>query len=259
MSQYQTQNYGLIPGFSTGYATNITLNTTLARNSIDNPTYTRRGSSLSLSMSLTPPYSRLNPDHPNSNELIEFHKWMFDASWFTPIVGKLVLNTRAHFGYLGNYSSKREIGPFERFKMGGAGLGYNGGGNFLVGTDYVGLRGYDDPQSTFAIPTAQQGQPGGVAFNKYVLEMRYPVSLNPAATVYVLAFAEAGNSYSSYANYNPYKLYRSAGVGARIFMSAFGLLGFDFGHGFDQVIPSTANPGKQDPNHFHFIIGQQIR
>ncbi|GAB3315673.1 outer membrane protein assembly factor BamA [Hymenobacter humi] len=259
VSQYQTQNYGLIPGFSTGYATNITLNTTLARNSIDNPTYTRRGSSLSLSMSLTPPYSRLNPDHPNSNELIEFHKWMFDASWFTPIVGKLVLNTRAHFGYLGNYSSKREIGPFERFKMGGAGLGYNGGGNFLVGTDYVGLRGYDDPQSTFAIPTAQQGQPGGVAFNKYVLEMRYPVSLNPAATVYVLAFAEAGNSYSSYANYNPYKLYRSAGVGARIFMSAFGLLGFDFGHGFDQVIPSTANPGKQDPNHFHFIIGQQIR
>jgi outer membrane protein insertion porin family len=258
-SQYQTQNYPLLPGFTTGFANNITFNTTLARNSIDNPTYTRRGSSLSLSVNLTPPYSLLNPDHPNNNQWIEFHKWMFDASWFTPIVGKLVLNTRAHFGYLGNYNSNRELGPFERFKMGGAGLGYNGGGNYLVGTDYVGLRGYDDPNAAFAIPTAQSGQSGGIAFNKYVLEMRYPVSLNPAATVYVLAFAEAGNAYDSYTNYNPYKLYRSAGVGARIFMSAFGLLGFDYGHGFDSVVPAAGTNTAQDPNHFHFIIGQQIR
>jgi outer membrane protein insertion porin family len=258
-SQYQTQNYALLPGFATGYANNVTFNTTLSRNSIDNPTYTRRGSSLSLSVNLTPPYSVINKDHPDVNQWIEFHKWMFDASWFTPIVGKLVLNTRAHFGYLGTYSSKRDIGPFERFKMGGAGLGYNGGGNFLVGTDYVGLRGYDDPNSPYAIPTAQSNESGGVAFNKYVLEMRYPVSLNPAATVYVLAFAEAGNSYSNYNNYNPYKLYRSAGVGARIFMSAFGLLGFDFGHGFDSVVPPAGTTIAQDPNHFHFIIGQQIR
>ena len=261
LSQYQTQNYALLPGFTSGVATNITFNTTLARNSIDNPTYTRRGSALSLSLNLTPPYSLLNPDHPNSTQLIEFHKWMFDASWFTPIVGKLVLNTRAHFGYLGNYNSARQIGPFERFKMGGAGLGNNGGGNFLVGTDYVGLRGYDDPNSGFAIPTAQSNQAGGIAFNKYVLEMRYPVSLNPAATVYVLAFAEAGNSYDSYKNYNPYKLYRSAGVGARIFMSAFGLLGFDYGYGFDPVVPQpgTATGSKQEFGKFHFIIGQQIR
>ena len=261
LSQYQTQNYALLPGFTSGFATNITFNTTLARNSIDNPTYTRRGSALSLSLNLTPPYSLLNPDHPNSTQLIEFHKWMFDASWFTPIVGKLVLNTRAHFGFLGNYNSARQIGPFERFKMGGAGLGNNGGGNFLVGTDFVGLRGYDDPNSGFAIPTAQANQAGGIAFNKYVLEMRYPVSLNPAATVYVLAFAEAGNSYDSYKNYNPYKLYRSAGVGARIFMSAFGLLGFDYGYGFDPVVPQpgTAAGSKQEFGKFHFIIGQQIR
>ena len=259
-SQYQTQNYGIIPGAASGTFNNITLNTTLARNSIDNPTYTRRGSSLSLSVNLTPPYSLLNPDHPSNNQWIEFHKWMFDASFFTPIVGKLVLNTRAHFGFLGTYNSNRQIGPFERFKMGGAGLGYNGGGNYLVGTDYVGLRGYDDPGSAFAIPTAQgSNAAGGIAFNKYVLEMRYPVSLNPAATVYVLAFAEAGNAYDSYQNYNPYKLYRSAGVGARIFMSAFGLLGFDYGHGFDSVVPLPGNTSKQDPNHFHFIIGQQIR
>ena len=258
-SQYQTQNYPVIPGASTGTFNNITLNTTLARNSIDNPTYTRRGSSLSLSLNLTPPYSLLNPDHPSNNQWIEFHKWMFDASWFTPIVGKLVLNTRAHFGYLGTYNSNRQVGPFERFKMGGAGLGYNGGGNYLVGTDYVGLRGYDDPGQAYAIPTAQGQQAGGIAFNKYVLEMRYPVSLNPAATVYVLAFAEAGNAFDSYQNYNPYKLYRSAGVGARVFMSAFGLLGFDFGHGFDSVVPINAGGAKQDFNKFHFIIGQQIR
>ena len=258
-SQYQTQNYPVIPGASTGTFNNITLNTTLARNSIDNPTYTRRGSSLSLSLNLTPPYSLLNPDHPSNNQWIEFHKWMFDASWFTPIVGKLVLNTRAHFGFLGTYNSNKEIGPFERFKMGGAGLGYNGGGNFLVGTDYVGLRGYDDPGQAYAIPTAQGQQAGGIAFNKYVLEMRYPVSLNPAATVYVLAFAEAGNAYDSYQNYNPYKLYRSAGVGARVFMSAFGLLGFDYGHGFDTVVPFGGTTSRQDPNKFHFIIGQQIR
>ena len=260
-SRYQTQNYALIPGFTTGFANNITFNTTFARNSIDNPTYTRRGSSLSLSVNLTPPYSLLNPEHPDVNQWIEYHKWMFDASWFTPIVGKLVLNTRAHFGFLGTYNSNRAIGPFERFQLGGAGLGYNGGGNFVVGTDYVGLRGYDDPRQTFAIPTAQSGQPGGIAFNKYVVELRYPVSLNPAATVYLLTFAEAGNAFDSYQNYNPYKLYRSAGVGARIFMSAFGLLGFDFGHGFDTVVPLPGTPANsvQDRNHFHFIIGQQIR
>ncbi len=258
-SQYQTQNYPLLAGFNNGYANNFTFNTTLSRNSIDNPTFTRRGSSLSLALNLTPPYSVFKGAHPDVNQWIEFHKWMFDASWFTPIVGKLVLNTRAHFGFLGTYNNGRAIGPFERFKLGGAGLGYNGGGNFLVGTDYVGLRGYDDPNSAYAIPTAQQGQSGGVVYNKYVLEMRYPISLNPAATVYVLAFAEAGNSVNSYNNYNPYQLYRSAGVGARVFMAAFGLLGFDFGHGFDNVVPLPGTTSVRDPNHFHFIIGQQIR
>ncbi len=257
-SQYQTQNYSLLANVPNGSFNNISLNTTLSRNSIDNPTYTRRGSSLSLSLSLTPPYSIFKGSHPDANQWLEFHKWMFDASWFTPIVGKLVLNTRAHFGFLGAYGT-RSVGPFERFKMGGAGLGYNGGGNFIVGTDYIGLRGYDDPNATFAIPTAQSNQNGGIVYNKYVMEMRYPVSLNPAATVYVLAFAEAGNAFDTYNNYNPYKLYRSVGVGARIFMSAFGLLGFDYGHGFDQVVPLPGTTTKQDPNHFHFIIGQQIR
>jgi outer membrane protein insertion porin family len=258
-SQYQLQNYSIFSDFSTGRANNITFNTTLSRNSIDNPTYTRRGSSVSLSLSLTPPYSAFSGAHPNVYEWVEFHKWMFDASWFTPIVGKLVLNTRAHFGYIGTYNKDRTPGPFERFKMGGAGLGYGGGGSFLVGTDYIGLRGYDDPNGAFAIPTAQTGKSGGVAYNKYVAELRYPVSLNPAATVYILGFAEAGNAVDVYSQYNPYKLYRSAGFGARIFMSAFGLLGFDYGRAFDTVTPPANTTTKQDFNHFHFIIGQQIR
>ncbi|RZK32339.1 MAG: outer membrane protein assembly factor BamA, partial [Hymenobacter sp.] len=211
-----------------------------------------------LSVSATPPYSAFPGAHPNENQWIELHKWMFDASFFTPIVGKLVLNTRAHFGFIGSYGG-RNVGPFERFKMGGAGLGYGGGGSFLVGTEYIGLRGYDDPNAAYAIPTAQQNQSGGLAYNKYVMELRYPVSLNPAATVYVLSFAEAGNSVNSYQEYNPYKLYRSAGFGARIFMSAFGLLGFDYGRAFDSVIPAPGTTSKQDFNHFHFIIGQQIR
>ncbi|RYU83745.1 outer membrane protein assembly factor BamA [Hymenobacter persicinus] len=257
ISRYQLNNYPYFQGFNNGNANNITLNTTLSRNSIDNPTYTRRGSSLALSVSLTPPYSVFKGSHPNVNEWIEFHKWMFDASWFTPIVGKLVLNTRAHFGFIGSYNSSRPIGPFERFKLGGSGLGYGGSSNFLVGTEYVGLRGYDDPNTANSIQNPNSS--GGVVYNKYVLEMRYPVSLNPAATVYVLGFAEAGNAFEQYTQYNPYKLYRSAGIGARIFMSAFGLLGFDYGYGFDKVDLYTPTQAAQQKGHFHFIIGQQIR
>jgi len=261
-THYDFQNYPYLGNQlpPTGQANNISFNTTLTRNSIDNPTFTRRGSSLSLSLSLTPPYSVFKGAHPDVNEWIEFHKWMFDASWFTPLVGKLVLNTRAHFGFIGTYNNQRQIGAFERFKLGGAGLGYGGSANFLVGTEYIGLRGYADPNDANAIPTAQSGESGGVVYNKYVMEMRYPVSLNPAATVYVLGFAEAGNAFDQYTNYNPYKLYRSAGIGARIFMSAFGLLGFDYGIPFDNVPRNTNNVSQaQKQGIFHFIIGQQIR
>ncbi|MBT9394067.1 outer membrane protein assembly factor BamA [Hymenobacter sp. NST-14] len=262
VTQYKLNNYlGLGQDFfpnGTGTATNITFNSTLSRNSIDNPTFTRRGSSLALSVNLTPPYSLFPGSHPDVVEWVEFHKWMFDASWFSPLVGKLVLNTRAHFGFIGNYNSDRTIGPFERFKLGGAGLGFGGNANFLAGTEFVGLRGYADPNDPNSLPASRSSSSGGVVYNKFVMEMRYPVSLNPAATVYVLGFAEAGNSFEQYANYNPYKLYRSAGVGARIFMSAFGLLGFDYGWAFDNV-PVLSPTQKQDKGIFHFIIGQQLR
>ncbi|MBO3272745.1 MULTISPECIES: outer membrane protein assembly factor BamA [Hymenobacter] len=265
ITQYKFQNYPLnirnsaVSELTTGDANNFVFNTTLARNSIDNPTFTRRGSSLSLSLSLTPPYSLFPGAHPNSTQWLEYHKWMFDASWFTPLVGKLVLNSRAHFGFLGAYNGNRTLGPFERFKLGGSGLGYGGASNFIVGTEYIGLRGYADPNDQEAIPTAQTADNGGIAYNKFVMEMRYPVSLNPAATVYVLGFAEAGNAFNTYSQYNPYKLYRSAGIGARVFMSAFGLLGFDYGYGFDTVPATVTNPGTGPKGRFHFIIGQQIR
>ncbi|QHL88396.1 outer membrane protein assembly factor BamA [Nibribacter ruber] len=231
-------------------ANNFSFITAFSRNSIDNPTFTRSGAALSLTATLTPPYS-LFKGRTNSFQWIEFHKWMLDASWFHNLAGNLVLNTRAHFGFIGTYSSKGTIGPFERFKLGGAGLG---GGSYIVATDYVGLRGYEDESIT---PLSANGavSAGGVAFNKYVAELRYLVSPNPAATVYVLGFAEAGNNFPSLRTYDPFKLYRSVGVGARVFMAAFGLLGFDYGWGLDTV------PGLPNANggQFHFMIGQQIR
>ncbi|MFB9861780.1 BamA/OMP85 family outer membrane protein [Rufibacter immobilis] len=227
-------------------ANNISFITSFARSSIDNPTYTRSGSSIGLNVTFTPPYSLLN-NKSNPFQWIEFHKWMFDASWFHSLSGngKLVLNTRAHFGFIGTYGSGKTIGPFERFKLGGSGLG---GGSFIVATDYIGLRGYEDE-------SISPNSAGGVAFNKYVAELRYPISLNPAATVFVLGFAEAGNNFGSYRQYDPFKLYRSVGVGARVFMAAFGLLGFDYGWGLDTVPGLPGANGGQ----FHFIIGQQIR
>ncbi|SIT95064.1 outer membrane protein assembly factor BamA [Pontibacter indicus] len=250
-NRYTLRNFNLFGGFNNGTSNNISLNTTLARVSIDNPTFPRRGSNLSLSLNLTPPYS-LFSDKRNNFEYIEFNKWMLDASFFMNLAGNLVLNTRAHFGFLNSYSSKTAIGPFERFRLGGNGL--MGGANFFVGTEYIGLRGYDD-ESVINNSDPTLINTGGIAYNKFVLEARQLISPNPGATIYGLAFLEAGNSFGSYDRYDPFKLYRSGGVGVRIFMAAFGLLGFDYGWRFDDV------PGRPDMKRgqFHFMIGQQIR
>jgi outer membrane protein insertion porin family len=246
--QYQMNNFGqfggqLFPG-GTGTANNVSFLTNFTRNSLDiNPQYPKSGSMVGLSVNLTPPYSLF------SNEIkpqwIEFHKWMFDASWFVNLAGNLVLNTRSHLGFIGSYRKETPIGPFERFTLGGNGLA--GQGMFMIGRDFIGLRGYED-QSLNA------GGAGGVAFTKFVTELRYPVTLNPSATVFVLGFAEAGNNFGNFNQYNPFQLYRSVGIGARVFMAAFGLLGFDYGFGLDPI------PGRNDKRgQFHFMIGQQIR
>lgn len=243
-------------GFSTGDANSFTLNTTIARNSINQPMYPRNGSSISLSASFTPPYSLWRGiDYENAApeeryKWLEYHKWNFDSKYFLTLTGKLVLSARAHFGYLGTYTSKTGVGPFERFQLGGDGLT---GQNFLLGTDVVGLRGY--PNNSITPQDVANNIEGGTLFNKYVMEIRYPISLAQSATIYALTFLEGGNNWDRFAEFNPYNIKKSAGVGLRIFMPAFGLMGIDWAYGFDRVPGSLSNSGPQ----FHFSIGNQIR
>jgi outer membrane protein insertion porin family len=249
---YDLENYGYSFGFSTGVSNKITFNTTISRNSVDSPMFPRSGSSITLGIELTPPYSNFNnidyenADNATKYKWMEYHKWMFDASYYLQLAGNLVLSSRTHFGFLGSYGV--DIGPFERFSLGGDGLA---GQNYLLGKEIIALRGYGNNSIE---PIDRQGIQGGIAYNKFVFELRYPVSLNPSATIYVLGFAEAGNNFSNFNEYDPFILYRSAGFGARVFMPAFGLLGIDWGYGFDPI------PGKDEHgSQFHFSIGQQIR
>ncbi len=243
-------------GFQTGDANSFTFNATIARNSIDQPMYPRSGSSISLGASFTPPYSLWrdvdyeNADAATKFKWLEYHKWNFDSRYFMTIAGKLVLATRAHFGYIGAYDNSVGVGPFERFQLGGDGLT---GQNFLLGTDVIGLRGY--PNNSLSPSDPINNIDGGTIFNKYVMEIRYPLSLAPTATIYALAFLEGGNNWDDFAEFNPYNIKKSAGAGIRIFMPAFGLMGIDWGYGFDRVPGSLENSGPQ----FHFSIGQQIR
>lgn len=265
--QYILKNYGYAGlGYSDGNSNNFTFNTTLSRNSIDNPMYPTQGSTISLSLTLTPPYSLWRDlDYASATnkekfKWIEFHKWMFDAKYYLPLdkKKKLVIEAKAHFGLIGSYSSKAGIGPFERFVMGGAGLagGFN---SFILGQDVIGLRGYEDNQVTppnYAGGSSSQNTiQGGIVYDKVGLELRYPVSTGNAATIYGLIFTEAGNNWGSYNKFNPFDLKKSAGVGARIFMPAFGLIGLNWAYGFDSLPGKSGISGSQ----FHFTIGQQIR
>ncbi len=181
---------------------------------------------------------------------LEYYKIKFKADWFTRIYGNLVFRSLGEFGFLGRYDSKLGEVPFERFYLGGDGLA-----NFAQdGREIVGLRGYANQTLT---PTDATGASiGATIYNKYSLELRYPITLKSAASIYALTFAEAGASYSNFKDYNPFALQRSAGVGLRIFMPAFGLLGIDFAHGFDKT-PGTAETGAHGWE-THFIIGQQF-
>ena len=262
--RYNLDQFGTRLGFSTGVANSVTLNTTIARRSSDNPMYPRKGSDLTLTMNFTPPYSLFNDiDYENAPaeekfKWVEYHKWNLDAKFYLEVVEKLVLAPRFHFGFLGSYQDAVGVGPFERFVLGGDGLT---GQNFLLGTDLIGLRGYPNPQSN--AQRANSVTPfdseinvfGGTMFTKYVMELRYPVSLSPTATIYGTAFVEGGNNWIDFKNYNPYDIYRSVGVGVRIFMPAFGLLGLDYGYGLDPAFGETEPSGSQ----FHFSIGQQLR
>ncbi|MCX7863222.1 MAG: outer membrane protein assembly factor BamA [Bacteroidales bacterium] len=239
--------YGYLFTFSDGNSNNISFRTIFGRSSIDQPIYPRRGSDISVSLQLTPPFSLLN--NKNYSQLtdkekykwIEYHKWTFRSSFITRLAGDLILNSKVEFGFLAMYNKDYGFSPFEGFNMGGDGLiTYN-----LYGKETIALRGYGNGSLT---PLK-----GGNIYNKYSFEVRYPLSLNPNATFYVLAFAEGGNCFTNFDEFKPFKLKRSAGVGIRIFLPMFGRLGVDWGYGFDEpVIPG------ENKSQFHFIIGQNF-
>lgn len=262
---YEFNQFGTSFGLSyaTGNSKSVVLNTTIARNNVDNTIYPRQGSNIILSMNLTPPYASLNNNLNEESQdqdkykWLEYHKWMFDASFYTPVFGspKWVASARAHMGFLGSYGNKLGIIPLERFVMGGDGMNFN---NFALGQEIIGLRGYENQSITPGRSTRGTANPdpyGGVVYNKYVMELRFLVSPNPSATIFLLTFAEAGNNWGDYKDFNPYNLNKSAGVGARIFMPAFGLLGVDWGYGFDPIPGTLQRSGPK----FHFTIGQQFR
>ena len=182
---------------------------------------------------------------------LEYYKVKFKGDWYTTLVGDLVLRTNAELGFLGSYNSAVGNVPFERFYVGGDGMG-----NFtLDGRDVVQLRGYDNQALTPLNPDTGSSD-GALLYNKFSMELRYPLTLKPSASIYGLAFLEGGNGFNNFQDFNPFEIKRSAGVGLRIFMPAFGLLGIDFGYGFDQDYQSssTGPSGWQT----HFIIGQQF-
>ncbi len=263
---YNLKNYntGLFT-FGNGYSNNLSYTIGLTRNDTrTDPIYPTGGSNFSISAKFSVPYSLFNSvdyealkeerdalitGDPRIAEIdqerykwLEFYKFKFKGDWFTNPVDKLVLKSGLEFGFLGAYNQDRGIIPFERFFLGGDGLG-----NFaLDGREVIQLRGY--PNQSLSSPD------GGTIYNKFSLELRYPITLGAQAKIYGLTFAEAGASFDNFRDFNPFNLNRSAGAGIRIFMPAFGLLGIDFGYGFDALPGQTGSNGLET----HFIIGQQF-
>lgn len=262
-------NYGL--GCTTCQSYALSLITAISRSNIDDPRYPAQGSQISLTATFTPPYSSFNDKDYSTlsgeekNKFQEYHKWMFDAKFYLPLdrKKKLVVEAKAHFGFLGAYNvEKTGIGPFERFYVGGDGLS-GGFSSFVLGQEVVGLRGYENnvltpPDYGGNVLGANTSVRGGIAYDKFGLELRYPITTGNTATIYGFGFVEGGNNWGSYEEFNPFDMYRAAGFGARIFMPAFGLIGLNWAYGFDTVPLGTR--GKQPSGaQFHFTIGQQLR
>lgn len=263
--RYRLNNYATIFNFGTGNGNFnvLSYNISVGRNSVSQPIYPRYGSELVMSLELTPPYSSINevdynesypgPENKAKREdamykWVEFHKWKFKLAWYTELYDKLVLMTRVRFGYLGCYNKDIGITPFQRFYLGGDGLSnYN-----FDGREIIGMRGYGN-QTLTPYYYADENL-GGNIFTKYTMELRYPLSLNPTATIYALAFVEAGNDWLGIENFDPFDVYRSAGLGVRIYLPMFGMLGIDWGYGFDDVY-GVNNANKSQ---FHFSIGGSI-
>ena len=258
--RYKLHNYlssFLSVGDGNGAFNLVSYNFVLSRNSVSQPLYPRSGSEFQLGLEITPPYSLFsNKDYSqlSDNEKykwIEMHRWTFKAAWYTELYEKLVMMTRVRFGYLGHYNDQIGPTPFHRYFMGGDGLS-----NYSVDSrELVGMRGYANNSLTPGFySNSGSGGNGGNLMTKYTLELRYPLSLNPQATIYALTFLEAGNCWLGFKNFDPFDVKRAAGVGVRIYLPMFGLLGLDWGYGFDEVYGAAGNNGSQ----FHFSIGGSI-
>ena len=257
VNQYILENY---PGylFSTGTSYNFNLTQELSRDSRNSPIFPTEGSYFRFTIQATPPYSLFN--HTNyatasdkeRYKFTEYHKWKFESQWFQRVTGKLVFKAQAQFGFLGSYNSAVGQSAFERFKLGGDGMQ---GFDFLQGSELIAMRGYSNnsviPVGSNPNVATNSGSP---IFNKYVLELRYPVIASQSATAFLVTFAEGGNTWDKFSDFNPFNIRRSVGVGAKIFLPIFGLLGIDYGYGFDAI------PGIPDANkgQFHFSIAQQL-
>jgi outer membrane protein insertion porin family len=254
---YNLDNY---PGyiFSNGTSSSIKLTQELSRSSLDAPIFPTSGSNLKFTAQGTPPYSLFNSvnyktaTQAQRYHFVEYYKFKFDGQWFTPLPAKFVIMSQVRFGFLGQYNSEVGPSPFERFKLGGDGMqSYQ----FLQGSDIIGMRGY---QNFSIVPVGTnytaESNPGSTIYNKYTIELRHPVLASQSATIFLLAFAEGGNVWNNFSQFNPFNVRRSTGVGARIFLPIFGLLGLDYGYGFDAIpgIP-TANKGQ-----FSFSISQNL-
>lgn len=257
---YELQNYSFFI-LANGYANDFNCKINITRNSIDAPIFPKNGSNFSLLGQFTPPYSLLNgKDYSTATiaekfKFIEYQKYKFTAEWYTQLTNKkagegkearnLVLRTKIGYGILGMYNKNVGVSPFERYYMGGSGL--SGFQNF-VAREIIALRGYTD--------NSLSSTSGDPLCARYTMELRYPISLNPQATIFILGFAEAGNTWARYKDFNPFQVKRSAGFGLRVFLPMFGLLGLDYGWGFDNI---PGNPGSGNgKGQFHFTLGAQL-
>jgi outer membrane protein insertion porin family len=255
--QYILNNY---PGylFETGTSYNFNLTQEISRDSRNSPIFPTDGSIFRFTIQATPPYSLLNnlnyatASDKERYRFTEYHKWKFESQWYQRLAGKFVIKAQAQFGFLGLYNQAVGQSAFERFKLGGDGMQ---GFDFLQGSELIAMRGY---ANNTVIPVGSNPgiaqNSGSPIFNKYVVELRYPVIATQSATAFVVAFGEGGNTWDKFSDFNPFNIRRSVGVGAKIYLPIFGLLGIDYGYGFDKI------PGLPDANkgQFHFSIAQQL-
>ena len=265
VQQYRLKNYSnIFAGLSNGTSTNLSLKLTLLRNSAGpNPIFPTNGSNVMLSGQFTLPYSLLGitSGAQNQYKLPEFHKWRFTSDWYVPIGTargadknkQFIMKASAKYGFIGKYNPNLKVSPFERFQLGDAGLSNT---TALLGYDIIAHRGYPVYSNSNPKINPDGGTPAEyfTIFNKYTMELRYPFSTSASSTIYGLAFFEAANGWYKFKDYNPFRLRRSAGVGMRFFLPMFGLLGFDYGVGFDRY---NQNTGLKGAAKFTFMLGQE--